>query len=340
MAKFAISVVVVWCATLCGAAAQEVSTEAACLSTLRKVVGRLETIENGLSGATQACNSARDAAVAAAVASKEAEMSQLRSLNTQMLSQAQARERELNDLKDGIGRTNGQIEPLKTSLDAERKRASELDQRVSGMRTEIDRLQRLNTEAAARASDAERQLRRISDQIDAAAGPRVREALGGPLASCETRPEVTVAGGVVTVTGRLMRVEDAKRRIADAVSSIPGASARTKGLLKIDVCGQPLGNGWVVEGADDGLRRFGFNEIPSDAFVRMPDGSAETCLSIGASLDRISGPNASARSAFWVKRSGSDQLLAYCGPSSDGDAWTYNDTELNQVRGLLVQRSQ
>jgi hypothetical protein len=340
MAKLAISVMVAWCATLSVAHAQEVSTEAACISTLRKMVSRLDTIENGLAGAAQACNSARDAAVAAAVASREAEMTQLRSLNAQMLSQAQTRERELADLKDAVSRLTGQVEPAKGALDAERKRTSELDQRVAGMRAEIDGLQRRNTEAAARASEAERQLRRISDQIDAAAGSRVREVLGGPLAGCETRPEVTAAGGVVTVTGRLMRADEARRRVAEAVSSVPGASARTEGLLKIDVCGQPLGNGWVVEGADDGLRRFGFNEIPSDAFVRMPDGSAETCLSIGASLDRISGPNASARSAFWVKRTGSNQLLAYCAPSSDGDAWAYNDTGLNQIRGVLVQRSQ
>lgn len=252
-------------------------------------------------------------------------------------------DRQVTGLNQICSANSDALDRAKRGLEAETRRTADLTQENSKLRTEAENWQRQTTEQARRLAALQDRLKSLNDQIGSTVASRVREALSGSRASCESLDVGIDADGAVKVSGRLLKADEVKRRVTEIANSVAGAVVKTDGLVKVDVCGQPIGDGWVIEVGDSGLRRAGYGEIAADAdaAVRLPEGTVENCKIIGAKLDALRQSDVEMGRTFWSLRPGSASSphFGYCQSSSEKEGWRYSENSVPQVRALVVQRS-
>jgi hypothetical protein len=174
-------------------------------------------------------------------------------------------------------------------------------------------------------------------KIDTAAGQQVRAALPGLQTGCGEKLDIDVVDGVVRLSGSLLNVDDAVRRAREAVRAIPGVEVRSDELTRLNLCGRSLGDGWSIEVADGVPRRIGLEQVDA-VYSRLPEGSDETCRSIGAKLDKLTDLDASRRNTFWVRLQG--QRTATCSAADGQWKLVPEQINLNALQALVVQHSQ
>jgi predicted nucleic acid-binding Zn-ribbon protein len=276
---------------------------------------------------------ARETELAAAQATSrqlEEQLRQARAEVTRVSADLQERDAQVGRLQTAVR----ELTQARTDLTAARARNTELTQQNGTLRTNADRLAQQNAEQARQLETLQRRFGDIMGQINTAAEARVREALGN-RATCEEL-DVKASDGVVRLSGKLLNPEDALQRASDAVRPIVGASVRRDNLTRIGVCGQSLGDGFVVETTASGLRRVTSEEISNDMVARLLEGTDATCTTVGTKLDGLRNSDVELRPAFWVRQSGSQRLVGICWRSSD--QWRYSESANNTFRALLVGR--
>jgi len=220
-------------------------------------------------------------------------------------------------------------------------------------RTEIDRLRALNVELTGRLREKEMEVQRLqidlqaarrrgqtlSDQLAGDVLARIHEILPPSKRSCENIQVSIDENGSVYVSGRLTDVDQFKRRLADARPG--GIAINTDELERLTVCGHPIGDGWIIETAENGWRLAALRELESDIASRLPQGSDETCQALGGKIDALDRSDSAVRRAFWALRPGTalDPRFGYCEPSAVGAEWRYSEIDVPHLRGLVVQRS-
>jgi hypothetical protein len=233
------------------------------------------------------------------------EVDRLRALNVELAGRLREKELEIQGFKNAAERLSGQLERMQRDLEAARQRGQKL-----------------------------------ADQLAANVVARIHEILPAGKRSCENI-EVTVdADGSIHVSGRLINVDQVKRQLAD-LARPEGIAFKTTELEGLIVCGQPIGDGWIVETAESGWRLAALRELRPDTATRLPQGTDGNCQAIGAKLDALDRPDLVVRRAFWALRPGSTSAprFGYCEPSPAGAEWRYSEVDVPHLRGLVVQRS-